>query len=136
MPPEGVVDPGRGLLGVARHGLHEHLERALQQHVDAAVVVVVVAAAQRAKVSGRGSADARVRVRVCVKETLTVSRRDTGCSSTELSSACACPRPRAWPSCGTSGCSRPSIELKFAHVTEKKILTSREERHKQSQHLL
>lgn len=68
VPPEGVVDTSRGLLGVARHGLHKHLERALQQHVDAAVVVVVVAATATGEVSGRGSADARASVRLCVCE--------------------------------------------------------------------
>lgn len=64
MPPEGVVDASRGLLGVAGHGLDKHLERALQQHVDAAVVVVVVAAPrrQRSEVIGRRM---YVRARAC-----------------------------------------------------------------------
>lgn len=74
VPPEGVVDAGRGLLGVARHGLDEHLERALQQHVDAAVVVVVVAAAPRGGGGQRsegGGVDGGVcvRVRVCERDT-------------------------------------------------------------------
>lgn len=47
MSPEGVVNARRGLLGVARHGFDKHLERALQQHVDAAIVVIIVAARQR-----------------------------------------------------------------------------------------
>lgn len=44
MPPEGAVDASGGLLGVAGHGFDKHLQRALQQHVDAAVVVIIVAA--------------------------------------------------------------------------------------------
>lgn len=42
MPPEGVVDAGGGLLGVAGHGFDKHLQRALQQHVDAGVVIIVI----------------------------------------------------------------------------------------------
>ena len=42
--PEGVINACRGLLRVTGHGLNEHLQRALQQHVHAAVVVIVVAA--------------------------------------------------------------------------------------------
>lgn len=44
MPPEGEIDARSGLLRVAGHGFDKHLQRALQQHVDAAVVVVIVAA--------------------------------------------------------------------------------------------
>lgn len=44
VPPEGVVNASRGLLGMTGHGFDENLQRALQQHVHAAVVVVVVAA--------------------------------------------------------------------------------------------
>lgn len=44
MPPEGAVDASSGLLRMAGHGFDKHLQRALQQHVDAAVVVIVVAA--------------------------------------------------------------------------------------------
>ena len=44
VPPEGVVDARGGLLWVTGHRLDEHLQGALQQHVDAAVVVVIVAA--------------------------------------------------------------------------------------------
>lgn len=74
MPPEGVVDAGRGLLGVAGHGLDKHLERALQQHVDAAVVVVVVAAPrrERSEVSGWTCVRACVRHSPYPVETLDV----------------------------------------------------------------
>lgn len=43
MFPEGVVNVCRGLLGVAGHGFDKHLQRALQQNVDAAIVIIVVA---------------------------------------------------------------------------------------------
>lgn len=42
MPPEGEVDARGGLLRMAGHGFDKHLQRALQQHVDAAVVVIIV----------------------------------------------------------------------------------------------
>jgi len=42
--PEGVIDACGGLLGVTGHGFNKHLQRALQQHIHAAVVVVVIAA--------------------------------------------------------------------------------------------
>lgn len=64
VPPEGVVDSSRGLLGVAGHGLDKHLERALQQHVDAAVVVVVVAAPRQEGSEVRGR---RMCVCVCAR---------------------------------------------------------------------
>lgn len=40
--------------------------------------------------------------------TPTVCRRGSGCSSTELSSECKCPRLHAWPSCCKSSCSQPA----------------------------
>lgn len=69
MPPEGVVDAGGGLLRVARHGLHKHLERALQQHVDAGVVVVVVAAGVAAERSVGGAKHTYLCVCVCARHT-------------------------------------------------------------------
>lgn len=42
VPPEGEVDASGGLLRMAGHGFDEHLQRALQQHVDAAVVIIIV----------------------------------------------------------------------------------------------
>lgn len=42
VPPEGEVDASSGLLRMAGHGFDKHLQRALQQHVDAAVVIIVV----------------------------------------------------------------------------------------------
>lgn len=44
MPPEGAVDASGGLLRMAGHGFDKHLQRALQQHVDAAIVIIVIAA--------------------------------------------------------------------------------------------
>lgn len=44
VPPEGEIDASSGLLRVAGHGFDKHFQRALQQHVDAAVVVVIIAA--------------------------------------------------------------------------------------------
>lgn len=44
VPPEGTVDASSGLLGMAGHGFDKDLQRALQQHVDAAVVVIVITA--------------------------------------------------------------------------------------------
>lgn len=41
-PPEGEVDASSGLLRIAGHGFDKHLQRALQQHVDAAVVIIIV----------------------------------------------------------------------------------------------
>lgn len=42
--PEGVVNACCNLLGVTGHGLNEHLQRALQQLIDASVVVVIISA--------------------------------------------------------------------------------------------
>lgn len=67
MSPESVVNARRGLLGMARHGFDKHLERALQQHVDAAVVVIIVAARQRNR-QRDNKRDRSVVVGVCVCE--------------------------------------------------------------------
>ena len=42
--PEVVVDARCGLLRVTGHGFDKHLQRALQEHIDAGVVVIVIAA--------------------------------------------------------------------------------------------
>lgn len=42
VPPKGEVDASSGLLRMAGHGFDKHLQRALQQHVDAAVVIIIV----------------------------------------------------------------------------------------------
>lgn len=52
-------------------------------------------------------------VRVCVCVRLTVSRTDSGCSSTELFSTCVYPHLRAWPFGGRSSCSPPRIKPIF-----------------------
>lgn len=49
VPPEGEVDASGGLLRMAGHGFDKHLQRALQQHVDAAVVVIVVTVRAKGK---------------------------------------------------------------------------------------
>lgn len=42
--PERVVNACRGLLRVTGHGFDKHLQRALQQHIHAAIVIIIIAA--------------------------------------------------------------------------------------------